>query len=50
MSLNSVWIEYEHGRCPKCVETMEVNGMFFDVCAEGNEILVDEGSGFVVAV
>ena len=50
MSFDSVGIEYKHRWCPNCVETMEVNRVLFDVCAKRNEIVVDECSGFVVAV
>src|SRR5215213_23456 len=50
MPFNSARIEYEHGGCPQRVETMEVGGMFFDVCLEWNEVLVDECRGLIVAV
>lgn len=46
----SVWIEYEHGWRPERVEPVEVSGMFLDVCFKWHEVVVDEGSGFVVVV
>ena len=50
MPFNSVRIEYEHGRCPQCVEPVEVGRVFFDVRFEWDEVLVDERRGLIVAV
>jgi len=41
-SLFAVCIEHQHGRCPQCVETMEVNGVLFDVGFERDEVVVNE--------
>jgi hypothetical protein len=38
----TVWIEYEHGRCPHRVETVEIGSVFLDVCLERHEVVVDE--------
>jgi len=38
----AVWIEYQYGGCPNCVETMEVSRTFFDVGFERDKVFVDE--------
>ena len=38
----SVRIKDEHGWRPHCVKAMEVDRMFFDVCFERDEVVVDE--------
>ena len=50
MPFNSVRIEYQHSGCPQRVETVEVGGMFFDVCLEWDEVFVDECRDLIVAV
>jgi hypothetical protein len=50
MSFLSIRIEYQHARRPESVETMKVSGMFFDVCFERDEVVVDECRGLIVAV
>ena len=50
MPFNSVRIEYQHSGCPQRIETVEVGGMFFDVCLEWDEVFVDECRDLIVAV
>ena len=43
-------VKDEYRRRPHGVEAMEVDGMFFDVRFEGQEILIDEGRDLIVGV
>jgi len=42
MPFYSVRIEDEHGWRPHRVKSMEVDRMFFDVCFEWDEVVVDK--------
>jgi hypothetical protein len=46
----AVGVQDEDGRCPECVETPEVFGIFLDVNAKRDEVLVDERRQTGVAV
>ena len=35
-------IEYDYSRCPRSVKTMEISRVFFDVCFERDEVVVDK--------
>jgi hypothetical protein len=50
MPLNAVCIQYENCWCPRNVEAMEVDRVFFDVHFERDEVFVDEGCGLIVTV
>ena len=43
-------IEYDYSRCPRGVKTMEISRVFFDMCFERDEVVVDKRSSLFIAV
>lgn len=50
VSFFAFWIEYDYSRCPRGVKTMEISRVFFDVCFERDEVVVDKRSSLFIAV